>query len=111
VFLSDEPQVVLDELFEEEMAPFVLVNICPVDIILAAYWVLLCMLDQVLKTALVAMKPNISIRSGTDARANSRAIAPRRQPARPRIRRKFRGPDVGEAWPGLVDGAWSGWDR
>jgi hypothetical protein len=85
VLLIEVPHVV----FEEEMVPFALLVICPVDIMRAAYCVLACMLDQVLKMALVAMKPNISIMSGTDARANSRAIAPRRQPVRPRVRRKL----------------------
>jgi len=72
--------------FVDEIAPLEFRLAVPVDIMRAAYWTFVCMLDQVLNTALVAMKPKISNINGTDASTNSTATAPLRQLPRPRRR-------------------------
>ena len=82
------------------IAPLERFLICPVDIIRAAYWALLCMLDKVLKTALAAIKPNAISRSGVDATANSTATDPVRQSARPPAERRPRRGDLDGEHPG-----------
>jgi hypothetical protein len=82
VVFIDELHGVVTELLVVVIAPELLLEICPVDIMRAAYCVLLCMVDQVLNTAAVAIKPKIINMSGTEAMANSTATEPRSQFAR-----------------------------
>ena len=102
-----EAHVVEDEAFVLLIAPLLFRVICPVDIMRAAYCALLCMLVIILKTPMVATKPNTMAMSGVEAKANSSATEPRRA-ARMALRRRRIGPGVKVA---RVDASRMVWGR